>query len=126
MARAGLDGWEGDRPIEEIIRRLAAADPTTHSALWGTGRWLGIGIGNLINILNPDMVVVGGFYHALYPYMTAAVEVGAKEVALDAPWKACTIRRSELGAEALLLGAAELVLGELVADPAAHVGLAPV
>ncbi len=126
MARAGLAGWEGDRPIEEVIRRLGAGDATTHSALWETGRWLGIGIGNLINILNPDMVVVGGFYHDLYPHMAAAVEVGAKEVALDAPWEACTIRRSELGADALLLGAAELVLGELVADPAASVGLTPV
>jgi len=126
MARAGLDGWQGDRPIEEIIRRLGAGDTTTHAALWETGRWLGIGIGNLINILNPDMVVVGGFYHALYPHMAAAVEVGAKEVALDAPWEACTIRRSELGADALLLGAAELVLGELVADPAAYLAFTPV
>lgn len=125
LARAGLDGWDGDRPIDEIIRRLGAGDATTHSALWETGRWLGIGIGNLINILNPDMVVVGGFYHALYPHMAAAVELGAKEVALDAPWEACTIRRTELGADALLLGAAELVLGELVADPAAHVGFTP-
>lgn len=125
MARAGLEAWDGDRPVEELIRRLGSGDAGTHTALWETGRWLGIGIGNLINILNPDMVVVGGFYHALYPHMAAAVEVGAKEVALDAPWEACTIRRSELGADALLLGAAELVFAELVADPAAHVGVAP-
>lgn len=125
LSRAGLAAWDGDRPIEELIRRLGSGDAAAHAALWETGRWLGIGIGNLINILNPDMVVVGGFYHALYPHMAAVVEAGAKEVALDAPWEACTIRRSELGADALLLGAAELVLGELVADPAAHVGFAP-
>lgn len=125
LSRAGLAAWDGDRPIEELIRRLGSGDAAAHAALWETGRWLGIGIGNLINILNPDMVVVGGFYHALYPHIAAVVEAGAKEVALDAPWEACTIRRSELGADALLLGAAELVLGELVADPAAHVGFAP-
>ena len=123
LARAGLGDWYGDRPIDEVIRRLGSGDSTTHSALWETGRWLGIGIGNLINVLNPDMVVVGGFYHALYPHIVAAIEVGAKEVALDAPWDACTIRRSQLGPDALLLGAAELVLGELIADPAAHSGV---
>jgi len=122
MERAGLKGWEGERPIDEILRRLGQEDSETHSALWETGRWLGIGIGNLINVLNPERIVVGGFYHALYPHMAAAVEGGAKEVALDAPWGACTIGRSELGAEALLLGAAELVMGELMVDPAARVG----
>lgn len=125
MERAGLADWPRDRAMDEVVRRVGEGDQTTHDALWEVGRWLGIGIGNLINIFNPEMVLVGGFYHPLYPSMAAAIEVGAKEVALEAPWDACTIRQSELGAYARLLGAAELVLSEVVSDPAAHVAAAP-
>ena len=120
--RAGID-LDGDpAPLAEILRRADEGRVETRAALWELGRWLGIGIGNLVNILNPDLVVVGGFYQQLYPYISAAIELGAKEVALDAPWEACSITRSELGQNALLIGAAELVHGELIADPISLVG----
>lgn len=117
LERAGISDWADGSPFEEVVRRVDAGDSQSQSALEETGRWLGIGIGNLINIFNPEMVVVGGFYHALYPSMAASVEQGAKEVVLDAPWDACTIRRSELGPAALVIGAGELVLGEVISDP---------
>jgi predicted NBD/HSP70 family sugar kinase len=120
--RAGIDLEEHPSPVAEIMRRAEQGHVETMGALWELGRWLGIGIGNLVNILNPDLVVVGGFYQQLYPYMSAAIEVGATEVALDAPWDACSIVRSELGPNALLVGAAELVHGEVVNDPMALVG----
>lgn len=119
LERAGLKDWSGGRPIEEVALRADEEDPKTHAALWDVGRWLGIGIGNLINIFNPEVVVVGGFYHEFYPVMAPAIEVGAKEVALDAPWEACSIRRSELGSDVVLLGVAELIIGEVIANPAA-------
>lgn len=115
--RAGIDHDEHPSPVAEIMRRAERGDVETLSALWELGRWLGIGIGNLVNLFNPDLVVVGGFYQQLYPYMSAAIEVGATEVALDAPWDACSIVRSELGPDALLIGAAELVHAEVVSDP---------
>jgi predicted NBD/HSP70 family sugar kinase len=121
LERAGMTKWTGESPISEIGLRADEGDPAIHAALWEIGRWLGIGIGNLINILNPEVVVVGGFYHALYPAMAPAIEVGAKDVTLDAPWEATSIRRSELGDDVLLLGAAELVLAEVISDPAAHI-----
>lgn len=119
LERAGLKDWSGGRPIEEVALRADEEDPKTHAALWDVGRWLGIGIGNLINIFNPEVVVVGGFYHEFYPVMAPAIEVGAKEVALDAPWEACSIRRSVLGSDVVLLGVAELIIGEVIANPAA-------
>ncbi|MGD2042745.1 MAG: ROK family protein [Acidimicrobiia bacterium] len=117
IRRVGMEDWESGSPLEEILRRAQQGDLQTLGALEEVGRWLGIGIGNLINIFNPDLVVVGGFFHALYPFMAGAIEAGAKEVTLAAPWEICEIRRSELGANAMLIGAAELVLGEVVADP---------
>jgi predicted NBD/HSP70 family sugar kinase len=121
--KAGLEFRPGSSPVPEILRRAGEDEPKTMDALRDVGRWLGIGIGNLINIFNPDMVVVGGSFYELYPYMSSALETAADEVALEAPWKACTIRRSELGPKAILIGAAELVLGEVVADPVALIAI---
>lgn len=120
--RAGIDLDGHPALLAEIVRRAEAGHVETRTALWELGRWLGIGIGNLVNILNPDLVVVGGFYQQLYPYIAGGIELGAKEVALEAPWEACSIARSELGQDALLIGAAELVHGDLIADPISLVG----
>lgn len=120
--RAGIETGDGPAPIAEIVRRADQGHVETRTALWELGRWLGIGIGNLVNILNPDLVVVGGFYQEMYRFMSGAIELGAKEVALEAPWEACSIARSELGQSAVLIGAAELVHGDLIADPISLVG----
>jgi predicted NBD/HSP70 family sugar kinase len=119
--RAGLGFSPGASPIPEILGRATDGDRQTLDALSEVGHWLGIGIGNLINLFNPDLVVVGGFFDELYPYLSPAIEAGAQQIALDAPWEACSIRRSELGSNAILIGAAELVLGEVVADPSAQI-----
>lgn len=120
--RAGIDVDVHPSPIAEITSRAEQGNVETMGALWELGHWLGIGIGNLVNLFNPDLVVVGGFYQELYPYISAAIEVGATGVALDAPWDACSIVRSELGPNALLVGAAELVHGEVINNPLSLVG----
>lgn len=119
IRHAGLEGWSEGSAFDEIRRRAEAGEPMTLEALETVGGWLGSGIGNLINIFNPDTLVVGGFFQALYEYISRPIEVEAKRVALDAPWLGCSIVKSELGPNALLIGAAELVLGDVVADPTA-------
>lgn len=111
--------------IDEILRRAHAGDSRTFVALNEIGRWLGIGIGNLINTFNPDLVVIGGFFHQLYPFLEQPLRRGAEETALAAPWLSCSIRPSELGIDAALIGAAELVLAEVVGNPSALAGTLP-
>ncbi len=112
---SAVDAREG--LIAEILRRAHSGEPQIFEALSEIGRWLGIGVGNLINMLNPDEVVIGGVFHELYPFLERSINEGAQEVALTAPWLSCSIRRSELGVDAAMMGAAELVLAEVIADP---------
>jgi hypothetical protein len=63
-------------------------------------------------------VVLGGFYHPLFPYLEKAVHEGAHLAALDAPGDIVVITSSGLGSDAPLVGAAELALSEVIADPA--------
>lgn len=62
-----------------VPRRVTRA---TLEGLRATGSWLGVGIGNLINVFNPDRVVVGGIYHELYPYLEQSLRGGVRDVAL--------------------------------------------
>ena len=109
--------------IQETVGSLAAAgDQRTLDALTEIGHWLGLGIANLVNIFNPELVVLGGTYQLLFSYLDSAVSAGASQQALAAPASAVTITNSGLGEDAPLIGAAELVFSELIADPAARAG----
>ncbi len=115
VRRAGLEGI--DSALEELLHRAEAGEGKTLNALSEVGRWLGIGVGNLVNLFNPDLVVIGGFYQPLFPFMADAIDSGAQEIALQPPWDLCSVVVSELGEDALLVGAAELALDEVLRDP---------
>jgi predicted NBD/HSP70 family sugar kinase len=124
--RAGLpEGLVGQALLEELVARADRGDATTLEALDEIGRWLGIGIGNLINSFNPEVVVVGGFYSDLFAYLESSVHLGSRESSLEAPASMASIRRCELGVDAPLMGAAELVLAEVIASPADFNGTTP-
>jgi predicted NBD/HSP70 family sugar kinase len=119
LRRAGSQmGATGLSALNTLRRRAAAGDEATLAAIAGVGRWLGLGIGNLINLFNPDVVVLGGLFHRFYPFLEASVVQGARSQALDAPWAGTTIAPSGLGADAALIGAAELALSNVIANPA--------
>lgn len=104
--------------LDTVLARAEAGDEQTLGAIAEVGRWLGRGIGNLINVFNPQLVVLGGLYHALFPYLEATVLEAARGGALTAPGEIARITGSGLGADAPLLGAAELALAPVIADPA--------
>jgi predicted NBD/HSP70 family sugar kinase len=116
LRRAGVS--DGTGRIDEMAERAEAGDEAIVSAITETGRWLGFGIGNLINLFNPEVVVLGGLYQRLYPFLESSVIEGAGERALDAPRRTAAIACSGLGSDAPLIGAGELVLSGVIADPA--------
>jgi predicted NBD/HSP70 family sugar kinase len=119
--RAGIPAT-GLGVLDTVLARARAGDERTLTAIADVGRWLGLGIGNLVNVFNPELVVLGGLYHALFPYLEVAVTEGARTRAMDAPGGVARIASSGLGADALLIGAAELALSDVVADPARTAG----
>jgi glucokinase len=46
--------------VEEAISRARAGDPVASAGIARAGRYLGIGIGNVIHLVTPDRVVIGG------------------------------------------------------------------
>lgn len=103
--------------VERVSQLAAGGDAQTLEAIAETGRWLGIGIANLINIFNPEVIILGGLFHRLFDYIEDSVAQGASR-AFRAPREMAMIRPSTLGANVQLIGAAELALADLFDDPA--------
>jgi predicted NBD/HSP70 family sugar kinase len=101
------------------VRAAAAAgDPEATAAVGEVGRWLGIGLAGLVNVFNPRLVVFGGLFERLHPFVEAEVEAALDERALRAPRALVDVVPSHLGDDAPLIGAAELAFEPLLADPA--------
>ncbi|MCV7343717.1 sugar kinase [Mycolicibacterium rhodesiae] len=82
-------------------------------------RYLAIALSNAVNMLNPGLIVLGGFLRA-FPEL--AGELLAAEMArhsLRAAHNLVRVVPASLGAETLMIGAAELAFAPLLADPAA-------
>jgi len=111
-------GGDGSVDLDEVARRADAGDEVALGAVAEVGRWLGLGVGDLINLFNPELVILGGLYHRLFRFLEPSVVEGARSRALGAPGGMARIVRSGLGIDAPLIGAAELVLSRVIADPA--------
>ncbi len=142
LCRCGARGcWETVAGEEPLLRRIGAVgtasgleavdsvadlagsgDEVTLRAISEMGRWLGVGISNLVNLFNPDVVVLGGLYYRLFDHLEVAVSDGL-QTALQAPRSMVAIERSAVGANATLIGAAELAFGEVIDNPAGVVNL---
>ena len=86
-----------------------------------TGRWLGYGIRDLINLFNPEVVVLGGLYHRFFGYLEKGMAATA-QAAIRASGEMATIAPSSVGPDASLIGASELVMADAIDDPASIAG----
>jgi glucokinase len=85
----------GDKLVREVVEEAA--------------EYLGIGIGNLVNIFNPEMVVLGGgVIDALEDEMFSIVIKRAREQAMAGAAEGLKIVCSQLGNDAGIVGAAVL------------------
>jgi glucokinase len=74
------------------------------------GRILGIGIANLINIFNPEMVVIGGGVKEAWPLFIDTARAEIRKRAFEVPAERTKIVPSELGDDAGMVGAAAAAL----------------
>jgi predicted NBD/HSP70 family sugar kinase len=117
LAGRPVDG--GPEEVDAVLRAAAEGEPGALAALAHIGRWLGIGLSGLVNILNPRVIVLGGLFARAYPYIEAAIVAELDRLALRGPRSLVRIAPGALDIDAPLLGAAELALEPFLADPAA-------
>ena len=110
--RGHLESYCSGTAVDRLARRVLGESATArdlvtarHAALDGVGHHLGVAIGSLINIFNPELVVIGGgFGVAAFDLLLPAARPAVEREAL-APGGRVQIKTAELGAEAGLIGA---------------------
>ena len=118
LALAGLSPDAGRSGIDLVLREAQAGNQVAVAALEHVGRWLAVGLAALVNILNPQLIVLGSMHGRIYPAIRHTVEAGLSARALPAPRALVRIVPATLGADAPLIGAAELALEPILVDPA--------
>ncbi len=118
LVRAGLMPGGGRAAVDTVLREAAAGSATAQAALDHVGTWLGFGLASLVNLLNPQLIVLGGRFGRMYPFVTRALHAELDRRTLPAARSLVTVIPTSLGVDAPLLGAAELALEPLLADPA--------
>jgi len=99
--------------------RLAAADdPAALAVIERDYALLQIATRNAVNVFNPSTLVLGGFLAALYRGGRAHGAPDLLAEAVHSSREGVVVSEAALGPDQLLIGAAELVFSELIADPA--------
>ncbi|MGW6397879.1 ROK family protein [Streptomyces sp. NPDC055134] len=92
------------------------ADPEAGELLDETAEFLGAGIADLVNLFNPERIVVGGWAGLLLgPRLLEPVRRAAAAYALRHPYAQTTIELGRLGPDAVTVGAATLPLARFLA-----------
>jgi predicted NBD/HSP70 family sugar kinase len=120
LRRSGRNPSGGSQAVLELLGAAASGEARALAAMEESGRWLGIGIAGLVNIFNPSRVALGGLYGRIYPFTHHAIERELDSRAMPAPRAMVELRPASLGTEganALLIGAAELALAPILHDP---------
>jgi predicted NBD/HSP70 family sugar kinase len=113
-----------DSPRETVAEVMAAAeagDPRALAAVSRVGEWLAIGLGNLINVFNPEVVVFGGLLREVFPAVERRLRDQLRGTGLVAPREQVRLVLPGLGADSTIMGAAELAFRGLLDDPLAWV-----
>ncbi len=97
----------------EIFDAVDAGDPLACEIVEDAGIHLGTGIGNLINIFNPERVIIGGPVRSADVRLLAVLDEVARKRALPELSNTVTIALSQLGQDAGLVGATALVWSEV-------------
>jgi predicted NBD/HSP70 family sugar kinase len=113
------------KTIQEIVLAAKRGDQVAQKVLMQTTEILGEGLANLVNLLNPDLIVLGSWLARLIgPTILPDLGKVVERHSLAQSFRAANIRLSSLMDDAVSLGAATLVLEDYLAN--AGKPLAPV
>jgi predicted NBD/HSP70 family sugar kinase len=96
--------------VTRIVERATSQDQAALTALQEAGKHLGYAVAALVNLVNPEVVILGGYYVPLAPWLlpAAEAELRARVVAPEAG--GCRLAVSTLGHGAAALGGTARIL----------------
>ena len=117
LTQSGRLPGGGPRAVAEVIAAAAAGEERAATVLANVAEWVGVGLRGLINIFNPEVVVLGGALAEVWEAELDHINEVLDRTRLISPHGEVLIRPADLGQDSSLLGAAEMAFAPLLADP---------
>jgi glucokinase len=120
-----LESWAAGRELDElgerlgigkgpaVVERAKAGDAAAIDAVRILGERLGVGIANVINLFDPDLIVIGGGVSTAGELLTGPAEEAARRLALPGVGTRTKVALARHGLHAGVRGAALLAAQEL-------------
>lgn len=125
-ARAALERWTDDPAawlgdesagIDELLAALDAGDRRATLVMEDLVEHLGMALSNLVNLYNPETLVVGGWFGArLTERWFDDIRTATRRHSLRQPGDEVDVRRSTQDADVVALGAATLPIDQFIAS----------
>jgi predicted NBD/HSP70 family sugar kinase len=102
--------------VSEVVRAAKAGDTKALAGLEEIADWVGIGLSNLLNMIDPDVIVLGGHLAEIYPVVDRQVEA---RITRSRPLfeTRARIALPALPLGSTIVGAAEVAFTALLNDP---------
>lgn len=103
--------------LEEILKEAQQGNEQMLALLERIGSQLGIGLANLVNILNPELIVIGNRLSLAGEYLHPAMMITLGQRSLSYHRKQTRVDFAKLGIRSTAMGAASLPITAFLAEP---------
>ncbi len=100
----------GRASVREVVHAALAGDEASAAAIGRTGSWLGVALGGLANLLNPQRLVIGGEVAATGELLLGPLRAALAGSVLGSAAAGLDVVAGELGERAEVMGAVALAL----------------
>ncbi|HET7474687.1 MAG TPA: ROK family transcriptional regulator [Dermatophilaceae bacterium] len=107
-ARALLDALarsHGALTLRDVLNRASAGDPGCRRVLQDAGRHIGVALAGLVNLLNPEVIVIGGQLSVMGALVLDPVRESIERCAIPSAAASVTTVLTQLGEDAETTGA---------------------
>lgn len=111
IGREGQQAGLGNVTGKDVGERAMAGDATAQKIVTQAAHWLGIALGNVANLLDPEIIVIGGGVADLGELYLAPVREAFRSTAMPAAQQ-MPIVKAAFGYDAGVIGAAALIFQE--------------
>jgi predicted NBD/HSP70 family sugar kinase len=107
-SRALLDALaptHGALSLREVVARALDGDPGCRRVLSDAGRHLGVAVAGLVNLVNPEVIVLGGLLSRVGEVITAPMLASLERCAIPSAAASVSLRPARLDTDADVVGA---------------------
>ena len=117
LEAAGRLPGGGPSAVAQVIGASAAGDVRAGAALDEVAQWIGVGLRAIVNIFNPEAIVMGGVLAQVWLARQRVITASMASRGPEALLEQVRVMPAGLGEDSSLIGAAELAFERLLADP---------